>query len=263
MNELISNARTELLKCGKMRVKYEKTLAELPKGRLKADDRKGRKYYFCTVNGKESYIGRKKPELVRALKDRRFAEEALKIIEGNEKCLTNLIDNLESMAPQDILKKLPKSYLPEEVEGRICGAEISGDEWEKRQYRKKVNLERYRDPSQVTLKGELVRSKSELNIANMLYMKGIPYHYEEEHEFGEHTIAPDFTVYVRSEGTFKLLEHCGVMNNPKYRGDLAWKMYVYIKYGYMPFRDVFFTFDDIEGNMDTRFIEYIIDTYLT
>ena len=97
----------------------------------------------------------------------------------------------------------------------------------------------------------------------MLHMKGIPYHYEEEHRFGEDTLAPDFTVYVKSDGSFKLLEHCGVMNNPKYRSDLAWKMYVYIKNGYMPYRDVFFTFDDADGNLDTRFIEHIIDTYMT
>ena len=263
LKELIEKARSILLRYRQTREKYVNALARLPEGKLKADDRNGVKYYYYSVGGRQVYLGRKHPELVKALKERRFAEESIAVIDKNERCLENLIENLESAAPENILKKMPKSYMPEDGESSLCETELFGEEWGKRAYQRKASLDRYKNPSQLTLKGEHVRSKSEQNIANMLYMKGIPYHYEEEHKFGEDTLAPDFTVYVKSDGSFKLLEHCGVMNNPKYRSDLAWKMYVYIKNGYMPFRDVFFTFDDADGNLDTRFIEHIIDTYMT
>lgn len=46
-----------------------------------------------------------------------------------------------------------------------------------------------------TLKGDLVRSKSEVIIANMLYEAGIEYEYEKELDLGEDGIRiPDFTI---------------------------------------------------------------------
>lgn len=252
-----------LLKNREARVKYEKALKELPEGRLRAYDRKGTKYYYISVNGKEEYIGRRKPEIVKQLKERRFAEEALARISENVICLEKTLSSLKSIEPNDILKSLPKSYQPEESENELCGAVVDGEQWGRKPYEKKISLGRYGEPSQVTLKGENVRSKSEQNIANMLYMKGIPYHYEEAHKFGEHIIAPDFTIYSGSDGSFKLLEHCGMMNNQSYRNEFAWKTFIYLQHGLMPYRDVFFTFDDIDGNLDTRFIEYIMDVYLS
>ena len=160
------------------REKYVRSLARLPDGKLKADDRNGVKYYFHSVGGRQVYLGRKHPELVKALKERRFAEEAIAVIDKNERCLENLIENLESAAPENILKKLPKSYMPEDGETSLCEIELLGEQWGKRAYQRKTSLDRYKNPSQLTLKGEHVRSKSEQNIANMLYMKGIPYHYE-------------------------------------------------------------------------------------
>lgn len=29
----------------------------------------------------------------------------------------------------------------------------------------------------------------------------------------------------------------------------------------MPYRDVFFTFEDLDGNIDTQFIDYLMETY--
>ena len=43
----------------------------------------------------------------------------------------------------------------------------------------------------------------------MLYMKGIPYHYEELVRLGGYTVAADFKIAVKSENRFVLLEHIG------------------------------------------------------
>ena len=49
------------------------------------------------------------------------------------------------------------------------------------------------------MKGEKVRSKSEVNIANMLHEKGIPYRYEEELQLRNGKIvSPDFTIFVKN-----------------------------------------------------------------
>ena len=112
-----------------------------------------------------------------------------------------------------------------------------------------------------TLKGELVRTKSEALVANLLYNKGIPYHYEENLELPEGVIAPDFKVAVRSENRFKLLEHCGLLGSDRYVRKFNWKLQTYIRNGYIPWRDVFFTFDDLNGSIDTRAISQMMDNY--
>ena len=49
-----------------------------------------------------------------------------------------------------------------------------------------------------------MRSKSELNIANMLYMKGIPYHYEELVRLDGYTVAADFKIAVHAVHSVRL-----------------------------------------------------------
>ncbi|MEE3440399.1 MAG: hypothetical protein VZR07_10670, partial [Ruminococcus sp.] len=45
-----------------------------------------------------------------------------------------------------------------------------------------------------TQRGEIVRSKSEVIIADALYYANIPYHYEKPIKVGDRVIYPDFTV---------------------------------------------------------------------
>lgn len=93
----------------------------------------------------------------------------------------------------------------------------------------------------------------------MLYNKGIPYRYEQEIQVDGIYICPDFIVYVETENKVKILEHCGMMFDRGYQADYARKVATYIAGGYMPERDVFFTYDDKDGNLDTRLIEKIIE----
>ena len=70
----------------------------------------------------------------------------------------------------------------------------------------------------VTDKGEKVRSKSEVIIANFLHSNGVDYKYEErlynkEGDKNDFRI-PDFTIYI--EGKVWYLEHCGMVNDDEY-----------------------------------------------
>ena len=259
MRELIIQIKKELLKLRGARSVCEEKLSSLPEGLLRADIKRGRKYYYQTLNGVERYLGRREMELVEALKERKLAEETLRAVDTDEKCLEYALETLRDFSPKEIYKTLPKSYRKEDnAKSSII---TDGEAWAGAPYVKKSRYGRYEDPSQLTMKGDYVRSKSELNIANMMYMKGIPYRYEEVTELCGETIAPDFAVYRESDGKVLFLEHFGMMYNRKYRDDFAWKVHLYIKAGYMPYRDVFFTFEDLDGNIDTQFIDYLMETY--
>lgn len=62
----------------------------------------------------------------------------------------------------------------------------------------------------------MVRSKSEVIIANMLFQRGIPFDYEKVLYAEDGTFyLPDFTIYVNGETWH--LEHLGRLDLPRYR----------------------------------------------
>ena len=68
-----------------------------------------------------------------------------------------------------------------------------------------------------TSRGEAVRSKSEVIIANLLHAKGIDYHYEHPLELGGVVKYPDFTIEDDDIGVTYHWEHCGLLHDPAYR----------------------------------------------
>lgn len=258
--DFIANARNELKNIQQLKIDMAMTLDNLPEGRLHAMKIDGKTYYYLRRGSEpEKYIGTGDSELVQQLKARRFAERSVSVAKKNEKLLLRLIDGYEPFSPEHIMNALPQTYRTETAD-HIEGIDfISADEWARAPYRKSCSY-----PGQlthVTLKGDLVRSKSEAIIANLLFSKDIPYRYEEEIEIGGRIFTPDFIVAVPREGRIKILEHAGMMSNREYRNSLAWKVSQYIACGYMPLDNLFITYDDMDGNINTRLIESVIDTY--
>mgnify|MGYP005773035241 CR=1 FL=1 len=70
-----------------------------------------------------------------------------------------------------------------------------------------------------TLKGDMVRSKSEVIIANMLYHRGLEYVYEKELVFEGGQMRPDFTV-TTPKGRIIYWEHLGLLGTENY--DETW-----------------------------------------
>ena len=252
----------ELIRNLNAREDFKEKLASLPEGSLRADIRGDKVYYSRRINGKSYYIKIGSARLVEQLKERKFVETGLEIVERNIVHLQALLDNYQTFLTGDILARMPKSYRSEaEMRGVFNGRYINAGDWEKADYPKRDWNPEYKKPGHVTLKGEAVRSKSELSIANILHAKGIRYRYEEEIEIGGILFCPDFIVYVESEDRYLLLEHCGLMLDESYQRRYARKVARYIMGGLMPGRDVFFTYDDKDGNLDTRLINEILELY--
>jgi len=78
----------------------------------------------------------------------------------------------------------------------------------------------------VTARGDLVRSKSEVIIADHLFSAGVNYHYESVLDFGGAPKYPDFTIHDENSGVSYFWEHCGMLGDPGYRrrwaDKLAW-----------------------------------------
>ena len=87
-------------------------------------------------------------------------------------------------------------------------------------------------PIYVTDKGERVRSKSELNIANMLYKMNIPYKYECPLVLSNGKIFhPDFTLLDIAKRREVYWEHRGMMDDRGYLKNTIQKVKDYRKEG--------------------------------
>lgn len=247
----------EMEKQENLKKRCEQELKGLPGGKLAEHRAGGRTYYSRVLNGKRVYLGSGGHAEVQALKKRRFLETMLHNIEINQKLMRRYLKQYRCVNPAEVMRTLPKVYQSED----LCASAdfIDIEKWETAPYDRSDKRPEYL--SHKTIKGDMVRSKSEAIIANMLYNMKIPYHYEEKLFLGQEPVAPDFKIAVRSEGRFKLLEHCGMMGTPRYRNDFRWKLEHYLAEGYLPWRDVFFTFDDVKGNIDTAAISDMIEHY--
>ena len=67
-----------------------------------------------------------------------------------------------------------------------------------------------------TVRGELVRSKSEVIIARALHYNGRDYEYEPELKLENKVKRPDFKIEDYDTGVVWYWEHCGMMNGPQY-----------------------------------------------
>lgn len=82
-----------------------------------------------------------------------------------------------------------------------------------------------------TVRGELVRSKSEVIIANALYYNGLDYEYEPELVLEGRIKRPDFKIVDGDTGDVWYWEHCGMMSDAKYAKRWADKEKFYAKNG--------------------------------
>ncbi len=82
------------------------------------------------------------------------------------------------------------------------------------------------------MRRELVRSKSELNIADKLYTHGISYYYEKPLIAPDNTLVrPDFTIPWQGEDYY--WEHLGMLDLADYRSRWDRKKEWYSKHGFI------------------------------
>lgn len=109
-----------------------------------------------------------------------------------------------------------------------------------------------------TDKGHMVRSKSELVIANKLFSLDMEYQYERiiEGVTRPGKLRPDFT-FTDPAGDVIIWEHLGMLGRDDYRRGWEWKKDWYKENGYQEGVNLFTTADDENGGLDSKDIECV------
>lgn len=112
--------------------------------------------------------------------------------------------------------------------------------------------------------GMMVRSKSEVIIANMLCDNGIEdFLYEEKLQLGDTYKLPDFTFKDAASGSYIIWEHLGMLGNAYYKAAWEDKKRIYEANGFTEENgNLIITMDSIDGGIDSEIIQKKIDDYL-
>ncbi len=110
--------------------------------------------------------------------------------------------------------------------------------------------------------GDVVRSKSELNIANALARHGIPYRYEAELVLSDGTVLhPDFTILDIRHRRILIWEHLGMLDDRGYARDTVKRMRQYRADHIYPGEQLILT-EECDGKpLGTTEIERVIEHY--
>ncbi|MCR4676896.1 MAG: hypothetical protein K5634_06680 [Sphaerochaetaceae bacterium] len=107
----------------------------------------------------------------------------------------------------------------------------------------------------LTAKGDYVRSKSEMIIANILFALGIPYVYEARIEINGITFRPDFKILNCMTGEIIYLEHFGMMDNPEYAAKAVRKINAYYMAGLSEQKNLIFTFETKDNPLTPEIVK--------
>ena len=254
------------------------------------------RFYLKGKTGKCTYLGKTDIKMISHYARKRYLKELRRAakyeIAQLEKCLGILNSD------PDRISDINEVYaaLPEALKPFVKPLSLSDDDYAKRWQERNLVVKRRRIHAEddyhkyKTMRGDYVGSKSEALIADRLFAKGIPYHYEvaftpdgeidtsrpviDEYgrligfeglgagPFERDTLHPDF--YVLNKRTRKTYywEHMGKLNDPKYCTENLNRLIRVLDAGYTIGEEILITHEDAHHPLRLESIDEIIEKYL-
>lgn len=232
-----------------------------PAGNLKFARRKNTvEYYWRSPGaGRYSYIPKKNRRLAAALAQKDYDEKILKCATRELKLINKL---LKSCEPNEIDTAYVNS--PEGRRALIEPVRPSDEEFRAKWNEQESCCGNFgeNDPEFYTLRGERVRSKSEVLIANILFKHGVDYLFEcQMYLPGYGNALPDFFVLDLKNRRTIIWEHFGKMDEPSYVERNLRKLSGYLKLGYVIGETLILTFETEKQPISTAVIEDLVKHY--
>lgn len=160
------------------------------------------------------------------------------------------------LRPEDVYRSL-NPYRQKLVTPLAVSDEDFAQAWVAEPYERKPFSEN--DPSFYSARGDRVRSKSEVLIADILDEYRIPYRYEAPLRLRDgFVIHPDFTILRLPSRRICYFEHCGRMDDELYLHAFLRRENAYIENGFIPGRDVFHTFESTADPINTKLLRKML-----
>lgn len=260
--ENLNNFRLLLTELKNREKSVNENLKTLPSAALTEENVRGETELVAS-----EYNPRRKRVLVRCHKEllvplirSKLLSEESECLSANIKLLENLIRQWRCSDADSVVNGLRRKLgsIPENAFSEaLKDSESTG--WADEPY----EMMDYKDEERrhITSRGVRMRSKSEVLIAELLYSYNVDFHYEEILYSDAGLLAPDFTIR-RKDGKLFYWEHMGLTSNEQYIMRQFKKIEIYYRAGIVPWDNLIISYDDIEGNVDTRSIRSEIENKL-
>lgn len=241
----------------------EEALKNTPDGSLRISSHRGKPLYYQRTDSKDfngTYIREQDKELAQKLAQKDYDKKVLAHVEKELSATERYLATTQSLNTKQIYENLHK-----ERQKLVTPIWTPDDEflkaWEQVEYKGKEFLEG--TPEFYTAKGERVRSKSEVIIADLLNKNEIPYRYEcPIYLKGVGVVYPDFmtlNIHTRKEIWW---EHLGLMDDSSYVEKAIRKIASYEQNGIFPGENLILTYETKKNPLNQKTIKMMMQHYL-
>ena len=241
----------------------EKALEKAPEGSLRVS-KKGNIYqYYQRVKPEDhtgTFIRQEDMNLARKLAQKDYDSKVLRASERELSAINKYLKSYPDITAEEVYENLHKER--QKLINSICETDEEFiRKWQNISYKHKGFPPNY--PEYYTNKGERVRSKSEVIIADALEKASVPYRYEYPlHVKGIGLTHPDFlTLNVRTREEI-FWNHLGMLDDPKYAEDNVRKINQYLKSGYYPGDNMILTYETMNNPLNQKIVKQMIEHYL-
>lgn len=253
-----ANKRSELI--AEAIAEIEKRLKDFPDGSINIKKHKGHWCFYTYDNESgEKYLCHSDERLIEELVQKGYLKKVLQAFKKEQSVLNRTVRAYPAIVGEEVFEQLS------EARKKFAKPIVTGDgeyvrKWLEKPYKPKPIANDV--PVYLTMKGERVRSKSEMIIADRLYLNGIPYKYECPLMVGNgEIIHPDFSILKMSTRKVVYHEHCGRMDDPGYVDDMVSRVNKYNQAGITQGDSLFFSFETSSTPLDVRVIDELINKY--
>ena len=248
-----------------------KALKKAPEGSLRISSCRGViQYYHRQIpeDSRGTYITAANQVLAQKLAQKDYNRHLVKSLKKEIRLLQTTLTQLQKMEKsQEAAHVLIKSFHPLRQE-LIIPATLSNEQYAAAWLAQKYKGRSFAadTPPLLTSKGEHVRSKSEMLIADTLARMGVPYHYEYPLTLNDNghtfTMNPDFLCLNLRTRQEYIWEHFGMMDDAAYSTKTVKKLRTYAQNGIYSGHNLITTVETPELPLNTRYLEKIITEYL-
>lgn len=230
MNQLTSHLKQRKKYLLSLQAKITTDLTNMPEGTLRIATTHNKPYYYhrkTSADRQGTYIPRKDESLAQKLAQKDYLHRLQREIKNELNAIDHFLASYKSTALEDIYANLTQSRRTL-IDPLILPDDLFITNWLNEPF---ISNPYYEEQKiYPTHRGEMVRSKSEVLIADMYYEMGIPYRYEAPLELRCGKIKyPDFTLLNPKTCRMIYHEHLGLLDNPEYLQANLMKLNEYLK----------------------------------
>ena len=238
--------------------KTEASIKAAPDGTLKIRLRKNGISYYSVVNKNEIYLSKNDAELIHSLAQKAYDKKILRAAKAELLALKKMNNYYgANIAAEGWYEKISPTRQS------LVNPVALTDEQFITKWKKEHPPRSSGRPATVyaTIKGDLVRSRAEILIADRLFTKNIIYQYETPLLLDGNEYHPDFCILNLRKRKTLYWEHLGMMDELDYLENNIYKLNKYAQNNIIIGRDLIITFETAAQPFNTAQIDQMIQAF--